>query len=347
MNRLRILLVPLSLLYGVGVALRNWFFEIGIFRVADAGVPVVSVGNLSVGGTGKTPFVELIVSRLASSKQKIAVLSRGYGRRTRGYVVVSNGAQRCAEAWTAGDEPAQLAEKLQGVVVAVDEDRVRAARNVVADFGVSLIVLDDGFQHRYLRRDLDIVLVTADDALAGDFLLPAGNRREPPSSLRRADIVVLSQCNDKSHFEKASAKLASQAGSRMVGVQTRFKAVRRASSNEVWQLEKLKGQRVVAFSGIGRPQSFDTILKEMGLDVVRHYTYPDHHWYSKDDIAELTGRADTKAFVTTEKDVSRLRGSSGESFLEKFPIFYVEIQQAFIAGDEVLTSALSRVLNKR
>lgn len=346
MNRLRILLAPLSLLYGAGVAIRNWFFEIGILRIAEAGVPVISVGNLSAGGTGKTPFVELLVSRLGRTTRKIAVLSRGYGRKSRGFVVVSNGAQRCAEASTAGDEPAQLAGKLEGVVVAVDDDRVRGARRVVEQFGVTLILLDDGFQHRYLRRNLDIVLMTADDALTGDFLLPAGNRREPLASLKRADLVVLSQCNDQSHFERAGARIASWTN-RIAGVQTKFKELRRASTNESLRLEQLKGQSIVAFSGIGQPQSFETTLARLGLDVKKHFRFPDHHWYSREDIRELSSRSDAQAIVTTEKDVSRLRGGFGDQFLEKFPVFYVEIQQEVIAGEDVWGRALSEVLKQR
>ncbi|MGH2569119.1 MAG: tetraacyldisaccharide 4'-kinase, partial [Bacteroidota bacterium] len=132
----------MSLLYAAVIVLRNWFFDTGILQTTKISVPVISVGNISAGGTGKTPLVEYLARRFRDRGKKVAIVSRGYQRNTRGYVVVSNGRQRCAEAFESGDEPSQLAEKLDGVVVVVDEDRVRAAKTVAAEFGVQVVLLD-------------------------------------------------------------------------------------------------------------------------------------------------------------------------------------------------------------
>ncbi len=188
LNALRKLLVPFSRVYGAIVAARNFFYDRGLFTITAVGTPVISVGNITAGGTGKTPLVEYIVRTILDSGARPAVLSRGYRRTTTGTVTVSDGVKVLADADRAGDEPAQIARKFPGCVVVVDEDRVRGARFLESAFHPDVIVLDDGFQHRALRRDLDIVVVA--DGAGGSGLLPSGDGREPESSLRRADIVV-------------------------------------------------------------------------------------------------------------------------------------------------------------
>ena len=212
-------LLPASWLFGAGVRLRNLLFDTGAFTSHRAGVPVISVGNISAGGTGKTPLVELLARRLRESGARVAVLSRGYGRLTSGYQIVSNGQQLCADAISAGDEPAQMAENLKGVVVAVDERRARGAMRIAREFRPAVIILDDGFQHRALHRDLDIVIMTAGEILGTSELLPAGYRREPWSALSRADHLVVSGWDTQEEYRKAESRLSEIVAKPVAGMQ--------------------------------------------------------------------------------------------------------------------------------
>lgn len=347
MSALRILIAPFAVLYTLAVYVRNWLFDIGVLSTTKVSVPVISVGNISTGGVGKTPLVEHLARHFREKNKSVAVISRGYKRTTTGYVVVSNGAQRCAEAAESGDEPSQLAEKLDGVVVVVDENRVRAAQNTIEDFKPEIILLDDGFQHRYLHRDLNIAVVAADELFSGSWLLPAGNRREPYSALRRADLIVLSHCSSPEVFRSASERLARWVQKPVVGMKTRPTGLRNAQTRAGVELISAVGKRVVAFSGIGNPSQFEQTLDSLSIEVAFHHRFADHHRYTAADI-EMIQRSfkETRAdyLVTTEKDVARLRGDLklAESFLIKYPVNYLEIQLEIIAGEEALMKFLTK-----
>jgi tetraacyldisaccharide 4'-kinase len=341
-------LLPFSYIYGAGVALRNLLFDIGVLQAHRAGVPVVSIGNISVGGVGKTPFVELIARMLMQRGRKVAILSRGYKRKSAGTVVVSNGQILCAEADTAGDEPAQMAAKLGGAVVVVDEQRARAARYAEGRFGVDTIVLDDAFQHRYLHRDLNIVIVSADEIRKGDRLLPAGNRREPLRALSRADLIVVSQTEDENTLRAAEDSLRARFEKPVLAVRTRVSAFKNAHSGFSVDLKSLRGKKVVAFSGIGNPDAFGTTLTSMGLEIKKHFKFPDHHRFGSEDLKELEQAlrgAGVEFLVTTEKDFTRLKGSVSDdrAFTERNPLFYVEIELEIIHGEDRLRHALARL----
>jgi tetraacyldisaccharide 4'-kinase len=244
---------------------------------------VVSVGNLSVGGSGKTPFVMLLGELLKARGMKFDILSRGYGRRTRGVALVDPGGSSS----DFGDEPLLMARRL-GVSVIVGEDRYQAGIFAESNFGPQLHLLDDGFQHRALARDFDIVLVTAEDAR--DRLLPAGRLREPLTSLRRADAVVLTSGAAADSFP-LEGKLTWR--------------VRRGI------LPKGVPDRPVVFCAIARPQNFLLQLRTAGIEPVAEAFYRDHHAYTEQDIAELLKlrqQSDAGGFVTTEKDAINLGG---------------------------------------
>ena len=345
---MRALLLPLSYIYGAGVSLRNLLFDIGVLKTRSVGIPVISVGNISVGGTGKTPFVELLVRRLTQRGRKVAVVSRGYRRESSGTVVVSNGTVRCAEADAAGDEPAQMAEKLAGVVVVVDELRVRGAQYARDHFGVDIIVLDDGFQHRYLKRDLDIVVVSAAELVSHNWLVPAGNRRESLGAVRRADLLVVSRVASKDHWLSLEGPLHARFHRPAVGVRVRPSGFKKAVSGFSLDLKSLSGKRVVAFSGIGTPEGFEETMRSLQLEVVKHFRFPDHHRFSVNDLkaVKMTFHGSGADYlVTTEKDSVRLRGSTSRAreFMEQTPLFYVEIEHEIIGGEEHLTKALERI----
>ena len=345
---MRSLLLPFSFVYGAGVTLRNLLFDIGIRKARDVGVSVISVGNLSAGGVGKTPFVELLARRLMAAGRRVAVVSRGYKRRGSGTVVVSNGSVLCAEADRAGDEPAQLGGKLNGVVVIVDEQRVRGARYAIEQFGVDLILLDDGFQHRSIRRDLDIVILSAEEVPAGGHLLPAGNRREPFRSLGRSNLIVISHCTDKAQFQALEERLRTRTDKPMMGVKVKVRALRRATTKFSIDVNGVRGKRVVAFSGIGRPSCFEETLASLGVEVPQHLRFPDHHRYQAADLKRIevaARQAGAGYMLTTEKDVARLGGAGLDagSFLERNPVYYVEIEEEIIGGEQHLAAALQTI----
>jgi tetraacyldisaccharide 4'-kinase len=274
---------PLSAMYGATVGARNTLYERRWLRSHSLLGPVISVGNLSTGGSGKTPFVILLGELLKARGIRFDVLSRGYGRKTRGVLLVDP----AGLPQEFGDEPLLISRKLQ-VPVIVGEDRYAAGRFAEARFGPQFHLLDDGFQHRRLARDFDIVLVTPDDAR--DRLLPAGRLREPLQSLQRADAVALTGGASSESFPVAD--------------------------ETVWRVRRgIVPQNVpprpVVFCGIARPQNFLLQLRTAGIDPVAEAFFRDHHAYSEKDIRDLLQLARSSAaggFVTTEKDAVNLAG---------------------------------------
>lgn len=274
---------PLSSIYGGVVAARNTLYDRGLLQARRLEGAVVSVGNLSAGGSGKTPFVMLMGELLKSRGINFDVLSRGYGRKSRGVLLVDPAGM----AQEFGDEPLLIARRLQ-VPVIVGEDRFAAGRFAEARFGAQFHLLDDGFQHRALARDFNIVLVTAQDAK--DRLLPAGRLREPLHSLRRADAVVLTS--------GAAVEMFSLSGKLV------WRARRGIAPKNV-------PARPVVFCGIARPQNFLLQLRAAQIDPVAEAFYRDHHAYSEKDIRELLQlkqKSQAGGFVTTEKDAVNLGG---------------------------------------
>ena len=272
---------PLASLFGLSVRVRNALYDRSILRGQKLAGPVVSVGNLSVGGSGKTPFVILLGDLLKTRGVKFDVLSRGYGRQTKGVALVEPGG------WARdfGDEPLLMARRL-GVPVVVGEDRYQAGVFAERKFGAQLHLLDDGFQHRALTRDFDIVLVTPEDAR--DHLLPAGRLREPLASLGRADAVVLTSGASPEAFP-LNGKLVWR--------------VRRGI------LPKDIPQRPIVFCGIARPQNFVLQLRTAGIEPAAEAFYRDHHAYAESDIRDLLRlreQSQAGGFVTTEKDAINL-----------------------------------------
>jgi tetraacyldisaccharide 4'-kinase len=345
---MRSLLLPMVPLYGAGIAIRNWLFDIGILSSKDVGVPVISVGNLSSGGSGKTPLVELLAKRLTLAGKKVAIVSRGYKRESSGTLVVSNGTVQCAEASAAGDEPAQMAAKLMGAVVIVDERRVRGATYAIEKFGSNVVILDDGFQHRYLRRNLDIVVLPVAEIEESGWMLPAGNRREPMSCIKRASLIAVSRCESVEQFQKAKGVVQKWTGKPVIGLMTKVGAFRRAGSRFSVDLGGIRGKSAVVFSGIGSPESFRRTLNSLGLDVRESIDFPDHHMFRESELKNLEMRlreSGADFCVTTEKDVARLTTPRKEfkSFLENVPLFYVEIEHAMIAGETELNERIDNL----
>jgi tetraacyldisaccharide 4'-kinase len=324
---------------------RNLCYDRGICKVWDVGVPVISVGNLTVGGTGKTPFVEYLLRYFQQRKMRMAVVSRGYKRTTRGMVVVSDGMHIHCDVGQGGDEPVQIAAKFPGAVVIVDEARKRAAHCAVARFDVDGIILDDGFQHRSLRRDLDIVMVDGRRLPAWDALLPAGMRREPRSSLRRAQVAVI--------LDGVSADEEQQRISDVVSlpcVRVRFvpTALRNVSTGISFPPGQMKGKTCVAFCGIAQPQQFYDMLTSLGIEVIERLTFPDHHRFIRSDWDKILSRLTDNAHLlcTTEKDAVRLRGVVPSGSPVSGELYYLEIEARVIDGEPRLHAMLDSIMKR-
>jgi tetraacyldisaccharide 4'-kinase len=293
------------------VETQRWLYGRGVLRPRSLACPVVSIGNLTVGGTGKTPAVELAVRTLAEQGHRPAVVSRGYGRKTRGIQIVADVATIRLEPEEAGDEPFLLARRLPGVPVVVGIDRWAAARVALESCGATAIVLDDGFQQRTLATSLEIVMARARRPWGNGRLLPAGPLREPLRALARADVVVASGIGDVRADEVVPAAARYAPHAPLLTATLAPVGCWDARRMEPVPLSRLEGARVVPFAGIAAPAAFAATLRELGVagDLV---AFPDHHWYSAADIRALEARAaDAEALVTTEKDWVRLRGLLG------------------------------------
>lgn len=309
---------PLATIYGGVVAARNALYERRILRTCSLQGPVISVGNLSSGGSGKTPFVLLMGEMLNARGIKFDVLSRGYGRKTRGVLLVDPAGLPAQF----GDEPLLIARKLQ-VPVVVGENRRNAGVFAEARFGHELHLLDDGFQHRGLARDFDIVLLTPQDAK--DRLLPAGRLREPVSSLRRADAVVLTSGASADAFP--------------------------LEGKVVWRVRRgIAPQNVptrpIVFCGIARPQNFVLQLRAANIEPVAEAFYRDHHAYSEKDVRELLSlkqRSEAGGFVTTEKDAVNL----GPYLSALEPLSVVPVRMQLEDAANALDTMLRKIEERR
>lgn len=303
----------LSAVYGRMASARRAWYAQREHRRRRLPCPVVSVGNLVVGGSGKTPLVAHLARVLLDQGERPAVLSRGYARRVHreGVVVVSDGHDVRVPAAEAGDEPFMLAQALAGVPVLVCPDRYVAGQQATRNLSATACILDDGFQHLRLARDIDLLLVQPRDL--GETLLPFGRLREPLSSARAADAVVVPAS------EQEAAEVARALGlSTWFRLEAHYHAARgvrlpRTPTGDAEVHPPSPGQDVLAVSGIARPERFRAALQQQGWSVVDHVVHPDHHWFSADDLARADDRAlsaGASAVITTEKDAVRLPASS-------------------------------------
>ena len=315
------ILFPFSVMYGVIVSLRNLFFDMGLLRSVDIGLPVISVGNITVGGTGKTPIVKNVAGILMEAGKKVAIISRGYGRMTTGTIVVSDGENIVSDANSSGDEPMMLAKSLQNAVVIVDEDRVRGAKKAMDEFKAEVIILDDGFQHRYLQRNKDIVLMDAEHLPFKTMMLPAGYRREPKRSLHRADAIMMTKSVTASETGKIVRQWGVGSSQRIFSSSFTPSGIKHLFGGVKQSLEILKGHTAVVFCGIARPESFMNSLVSCGVIIKETKAFSDHHDFERaeiDAIIESFHHHKADFILTTEKDAVRLQ--KFESILKDLPV---------------------------
>ncbi len=341
-----------SLLYGAIIALRNWLFDKRVLKSFQSPIPVISVGNLTAGGAGKTPFVDWIIKHFHREGKRVAVLSRGYGRKTKGVILVCDGSLVRVSASEAGDEPLMLARRNPTAIVIAAEKRADGVKFLLEKFSSQLpdvILLDDGFQHRALARNLNLLVVHAEQNPADDALLPLGRLRESLDGIRRADMILLSKVTrytDLAALEKTLAPFAKP----IVKSRIHIVGLRSFFSGELIPLgtQAFLWTWAFAFSGIGDSKNFMETLQYAGLIVEHQKHFPDHHIYTESDIefilTEVT-RHGINIVVTTEKDYFRLKANETLfNRLKNTACFYLEIAFEVFEGEERLKAALDKAL---
>ena len=301
---LLLILYPLSLLYRIVIALRNLFFDLGIFSQNRVDATVISVGNLSVGGTGKTPFVLYLIDLLSSSEKKIAVLTRGYGRSSSSPIFCLP-SEELSDWKDSGDEPFLLKKRVENLTISVDSKRIRGAAEAIEKAGSELILLDDGFQHRAINRDLDIVIIEDPKSFENRSVIPAGRLREPLNSLKRADIVVFMG----SETDSAGIRKYLSSETVLCGGLKEPDALFKVNSDEELDLSELSGKKLTAFCGIGNPDGFRSTLNSFNPALLELLEFPDHHNYTLSDLEKIRKSyvsSNSDFLITTEKDGFKL-----------------------------------------
>ncbi|MEB2776297.1 tetraacyldisaccharide 4'-kinase [Algoriphagus sp. D3-2-R+10] len=329
------LLYPFALLYDLFTRLRNLFFDLGWLKSVSSPIPSIVVGNLSVGGTGKTPMVEFLI-RMLRNERRLATLSRGYGRKTKGFLTATS--QVFPE--EIGDEPFQIYQKFgKEISVFVGEDRVKALKGIASKSDVpELIILDDAFQHRYVNGDLNILLTTHQKPFFSDFLLPMGRLRESRIGAKRADVIIITKCpEDLNISEKTS--FASQ-----VTPYSRPNTLVLFSSISYGKPEPLLislffSPKIILLTGLANDQPLIDYVSEK-YDLLEVLSYPDHHDYSEVDFDKVRSIykqhvTENPVVLTTEKDAVKVKSKAPKGFLEEIPIFVLPIEVRFSPADEL------------
>jgi tetraacyldisaccharide 4'-kinase len=299
MQLLRKLALPIAFLYGLVVRIRNFCYNTGIFPSRTFVTPTICIGNLSVGGTGKTPMVELLVE-LFRTTHRIAVLSRGYRRRTKGFVLAGSD----SDARDIGDEPLQLYSKFPGLIVAVDANRQRGISMLQEQLAPNLILLDDAFQHRKVRPDVSILLTAYGALYTDDYYLPAGNLRDSRQEARRADFIIVTKCPPGiSVLEKReiTSKLHPGSHQQILFASLEYDTLL-GGRGKPFYLEELTGRPLTLVTGIARPEPLVTFLKAKGLEF-EHLQFRDHHFFSEEELKRI---GESPCVLTTEKDYMRM-----------------------------------------
>ncbi|MCG2676404.1 tetraacyldisaccharide 4'-kinase [bacterium] len=344
---LRPILLILSGIYYLGLKIIQLLYKLRILRKARLKAKVISVGNLTVGGTGKTPAVERIAGLLQEKGRKTAILSRGYGGKIQNskckiqnygsrVAVVTDGKKILLSAKEAGDEPYLLAQNLSGVPIVIGKDRIKSGNYCLANFDTETFILDDGFQYQSLERDLDVLLIDSLNPFGNGHLLPRGILREPLESLKRADLFILTRTD--------------QAGN-LAGLKDRIRKINPFApilesihapcyfedlkSKRRLDLEFVENKEVLALSSIAHPESFEKTLKNLKAIIMKRLRYSDHYLYTKEDLEEITSKARGCLIVTTQKDGVRL-----EPLLENESVLALRIKLKITKGQEILERML-------
>ena len=327
MKGLRLLLFPFALIYGTVVGLRNLAYKTKIFKSSKFNLPIINVGNLSMGGTGKTPHIEYLI-RLLKDQHNLVTLSRGFGRKERGFQI----ADKTSTADSIGDEPLQYYKKFGNTIsVAVEANRVLGVMDICTQKPeTNLILLDDAFQHRAIHAGLNILLTTYDEPFFQDYILPVGNLRESRRGKNRADIIIVTKCKNFGEIKKEDiiSKIKPLTNQSVFFSMVNYGQIYRLAGHEYD--EKIAGKNIVVVSGIAKAKPLLSYLRNQA-NVLHHFEFNDHHTFTDKDIAEIHNKIDKFAsdnpiIITTEKDAMRLMNHTSFDKIEKYPWFYQSIK---------------------
>jgi tetraacyldisaccharide 4'-kinase len=330
-----------SFLYLIGYLIHKSFYWLGLIKPKMLSVKVISVGNITIGGSGKTPFVLFLAKKLKEKGINLAILTRGYKRSSKDTIVLGKKASSGIKWKHVGDEPYLLSNHLPEIPIIVDKNRLRSGKIARDKYKVDFLLLDDGFQHWRLTRDFDIVMIDSSIDLEKERLLPAGRLREPLSFLKRADLFVLTRVDQSVNRDN------------IVGILQRYnplapvvESVLQVTSLENWKDKSgiepnlLKGKKVLAFCGIGNPYSFERTLKSLGLEILNAFFFLDHYIYTRKDLLSLQEEAKktgAEYLITTEKDSVRLP----DAVELTIPLLVVKVELKIISGEEKLWELLN------
>ena len=331
-------LLPFSWIYGSIVRFRNWLFDIGLKKSKSFSIPIISVGNITVGGSGKTPHVEYLI-RLLHDKAKIAVLSRGYKRKSHGYIL-ANESTTMPEI---GDEPFQMHEKFSDIYVAVDAKRARGIENLQNDEAskdVDVVLLDDAFQHRYVKPGINILLVDYHRLIIYDKMLPAGRLREPLSGKNRADIVIITKCPKDlkpMEFRVLTKAMDLYPFQKLYFTSIDYDTPKGVFEEKQIELDKLQDYHVLLLTGIASPKQMEHDLKPMTKDIT-NLSFGDHHSFKGKDIDRINDAFESmpepRIIITTEKDAVRLRETDGLYEKVKSNMYELPIKVSFMLDQQ-------------
>ena len=364
-SAIRILLSLMSILYRNLVSFRIWLYKVRIKREHNLGCLVVSIGNLTVGGTGKTPIVEKFAKALTAGGRRVAILSRGYKSvkpslkdkiksKMQGNPisqepprVVSDGKEVFLDSETAGDEPYMLATNLDGVAIVVDKDRVKAGLHAIKEFDVDTLLLDDGLQYLRLRHRLDIVLIDKYSPFGNEKLLPRGTLREPPENLKRASYIFITKCDGSSNEELIKRIRKYNRTAEIIECAHQPKYLENIETNERLPLENLRGKDIGTISGIAVPESFEDGIKNLGAKIELTRRYTDHHRYRKREVQKFIDHClnrDLDMIVTTEKDYVRFPEIQAS---EDMPVYFLRVEIGILNNEETFEDCINRICSPR
>ena len=343
------ILLALSLFYRLAVLARNKAYDLGALRIRRLPHPVISVGNIVAGGAGKTPCVRLLVAELQKRGIRAAILSRGYGavqRQHRYPLLVSDGARILRSAAEAGDEPVMLAKSLAASIVVADPNRIRGGMMAARKFAVDCFILDDGFQHRKLHRDLDVLLLDCDRPFGNGRLLPAGRLREPRRNMSRAGVLVITRCESAPPKELVDKIKTANPRAAIFSARHRPNRLVAIGSGAVGDPAALRGKKIAAFSAIARPDDFEKSLLSLGAALIFRRAFPDHHSFDRREIEEIVAEASRRgaeAIVTTAKDAVRIPPMPSPPI----PFLYLDVEMEVCGGgDKLIESVLALISRK-
>ncbi len=344
---LKLCLLFISFLVTIGQNILLFMYSKNLLKKRKLSSRVISIGGITLGGVGKTPVVELLVNMLTKNKKggKVAVLSRGYGRdRESDIKLVSDGKEILCNVEEAGDEPYLLAKNLKDTVVFAGKNRYETGKIAEEKFNIDTVVLDDGFQHWRLHRDINIVVINASSPFGNGYVFPRGNLREPYKCLKRADCFIITKTDMIKNIEIIKKRLlAINSSAQVITTIHRPVCLEHIAGDEQLDIECIKGKKIIALSSLGDPVSFENTLEYIGAEIVEKLRYPDHHWYSEDDIDNIQARQkalNAKFIITTQKDAVRLQRVETQDFAS---LRVLRIEVEIISGSDRLEKLFNAI----